>query len=139
MVTKKMSWGGGIKFKGTAQFGHEIVTDGSKEAGGDEAGYTPTELLLFGVAACAGVDVVRILQKQRQQLEGLEVEVVAHQNDEYPRPFHTLEMKFLARGKNLDPAKLGRAIQLSEDKYCTVSQTVRNQTKVITSYEILSE
>lgn len=137
MVTAKMNWAGGIKFEGTGAFGHKIVTDGSKQAGGEESGYKPTELLLFGIAGCTGVDVVRILEKQRQKLESLEIEVIAHQNETYPKPFHTIEVKFSFKGDNLDPDKIAKAIELSESKYCVVSQTVENAGKVTTSFEIL--
>ncbi len=134
----KMNWVGGLKFEGTSAFGHKIATDGARSAGGQEDGYRPTELLLFGMAGCAGIDIVRILQKQRQKLTSLEIELIAHQNDDYPRPFHTIEVKFIARGDGLDEKKLAKAIELSEGKYCVVSQTVANQTRVATSYEILA-
>jgi putative redox protein len=139
MVTAKMSWAGGLKFEGVSAFGHKIATDAGKNAGGNEDGYKPTELLLFGMAGCAGIDVVRIMEKQRQALTGLEIELIAHQPDEYPKPFHTIEMKFTARGRNLDASKLAKAIELSEAKYCVVSQTIQNITKVVTSQEIIEE
>lgn len=137
MVNVKMTWDGGIKFSGTGAFGHRISIDGSKQAGGNEDGFKPTELLLYGIAGCTGIDVVTILQKQRQELTGLEIEVVAHQNENYPKPFHTVEVKYIARGKDLDPKKLAKAIELSESKYCVVSQTVKSPAEVKTSYEIL--
>jgi putative redox protein len=139
MATAKMKWTGGLKFEGTSAFGHKIATDGAKSAGGQEDGYKPTELLLYGMAGCAGIDIVRILEKQRQKLTSLEIEVTAHQNDDYPRPFHTVEVKFIARGENLDENKLAKAIELSESKYCVVSQTIANQTKVVVSHEILPD
>ena len=139
MVNVKMNWAGGIKFEGIGAFGHKIVTDGSKEVGGEEAGFKATELLLWGMAACTGVDVVRILQKQRQELTGLEIEVIGHQNEHYPKPFHTVEMKYTFRGKDLNPNKVAKAIELSEGKFCVVSQTVANETKVTTSYEVVRE
>ncbi len=139
MIEAKMKWAGGIKFEGKGAFGHTIVTDGSKKAGGGEDGYEPTELMLFSIASCTGVDVVMILEKQRQKLTSLEIEVKAHQNDHYPKPFHTVEVKYIARGENLDEKKLAKAIELSESRYCSVSQTVVNQGKVVTSYEILPE
>lgn len=139
MTNVKMSWQGGLKFDSTSAFGHKISTDGSKQAGGTEEGYKPTELLLYGIAGCTGIDVVRILEKQRQDLSGLEIEVIGHQNEDYPKPFHTVEVKFIARGKNLDPKRLAKAIELSETKYCVLSQTVQTPGKVLTSYEIVSE
>jgi len=97
----------------------------------------PAELLLFSIAGCTGVDIVRILEKQRQKLESLEIEVIAHQNDKYPKPFHTIEVKYLFKGDNLDPNKVAKAIELSESKFCVVSQTVEIPGKVTTSFEIL--
>jgi len=137
MLSARMKWAGGLKFEGTSAFGHKIVTDGSREAGGEEAGYKPTELLLYGIAGCAGIDIVRIMEKQRQKLTSLEIELTAHQNEDYPKPFHTIEVKYIARGENIDPKKLAKAIELSEDKYCVVSQTVKNVTTVKTNLEIL--
>ena len=136
MLKAKMSWAGGLKFEGTSVFGHPIITDGGKPAGGNEEGYKPTELVLYGLAGCAGIDIVRILEKQRQELTSLEIELIAHQGDDYPRPFHTVEVKFIARGNNLDEKKLAKAIELSEAKYCVVSQTLKSETVVTTSYEI---
>jgi putative redox protein len=132
----KMAWAGGLKFEGITAFGHKIATDGSKKAGGNEDGYKPTELLLYGIAGCTGIDVIRVLQKQRQEVTSLEIEVVAYHQDEYPKPMHTIEVKFIAVGKSLDEKKLARAIDLSSEKYCMVSQTVEIPGKVTTSYEI---
>jgi len=71
MVEVKMAWAGGMKFEGTSLFGHKMVIDGPKSSGGEESGFKPTELLLYGVAGCTGIDVVRILEKQRQKLTSL--------------------------------------------------------------------
>jgi putative redox protein len=139
MVSVKMTWKGGVAFEGVGTFGHTLRTDVSKEAGGDESGFRATELLLFGMAACTGVDVVRILKKQRQELTAMEIEVIARQRDEYPKPFHTIEIVYRARGKNLSGDRLARAIELSESKYCVVSQTVERETRVTTRHEIQNE
>lgn len=139
MVSVKMKWAGGMKFEGVGAFGHKMITDSKKEIGGEEAGFKPTELLLFGIAGCTGIDVVGILRKQRQDFSLLEIEVIGHQPDNFPKPFTLIEVKFTARGKELNADKLARAIELSEAKYCSVSQTVRNEGKVVTSFEILPE
>ncbi len=139
MIKAKAAWKGGLKFEGTSAFGHKIVTDGGKQGGGEESGYKPTELILYGIAGCAGIDVVRILEKQKQKLTSLEIELTAHQNENYPKPFHTIEVKYIARGDDLNEKKLAKAIELSESKYCVVSQTLQNETKMVSSYEILSD
>ena len=138
MTEISMDWSGGLKFEGLSEFGNTIITDGSKKAGGTEACAKPTEMLLYGIAGCTGIDVVRILEKQRQKLTFLKIEVKAHQQDEYPKPYHTVEIKFIAKGENLDAKKLAKAIELSESKYCVVSQTLATEAKVTTSYEISS-
>jgi len=137
MIEAKMKWGGKLKFEGTSQYGHPIVTDGGKKSGGDEAGYMPTELLLYSIAGCTGIDVVRILEKQRQNLESLEIVVRAYQNESYPKPFNRFEVKFIAKGDGLDPKKLAKAIELSEQKYCVASQTMQEIAEVVTSFEIV--
>jgi len=139
MLKASMTWKGGLKFEGTGEFGHTIITDSGKKSGGEETGHKPTELLLWGIASCTGVDVVRILEKQRQKITSLDIEVIAHQGDAYPKPFHTIEVKYIARGKDLDPKKFAQAIELSEAKYCVVSQTVIHPGKVMTSYEIIDD
>lgn len=137
MMTIKMDWAGGLKFKGESVFGHEILTDAGLASGGEEAGYKPSELLLFGLAGCTGMDVIRILQKQRQDVTAMEVEVTAHHDEQgFPRPFHTFEVKFTVHGNNIEPEKLEKAIALSEEKYCIVGQTIKNAGKVVSSYEI---
>ena len=136
MLTVKMHWAGGLKFEGTSAFGHKITTDAATSVGGSEAGYKPTELLLYGIAGCTGVDVVRILEKGRQKVTALEIEVIGHQNEDYPKPFHTVEVKYVFHGENLDRKRVAKAIELSESKYCVVSQTVQNAGRVTTSFEI---
>ena len=135
MLNIKMNWGGGLKFEGMTDWGHKIVTDGGKPAGGEQAGYKPTELMFYGLAGCVGIDIVRILEKQRQDLKSLEIEVTGFHNDEYPKPFHTVDMKFVATG-DVDPKKLAKAIELSEEKYCMVGQTIARETKMTWSYEV---
>ena len=139
MLEVKMHWAGGLKFEGDSAFGHKIETDGGKKAGGNEDGYKPTELVLFGIAGCTGIDIVRILEKQRQKLTSFEVTVTALQNEEYPKPFHTFEIKYVAKGENLSELKLAKAIELSEDKYCVISQTMQTVAKVTSSFEIINE
>ncbi len=139
MVEAKLKWSGGIKFEGISAFGHPIVTDSAKKSGGEESGYKPTELVLFGLAGCTGVDVVKILEKMRQPLTGLEVQVTGYQPDEYPKPYNKIEVKYILRGTGLDKKKVEKAIDLSENKYCMVSLSLKGVARITTSYEIIEE
>jgi len=139
MVEAKLKWVGGVKFDGKSAFGLPISTDGTKKAGGTENGYQPTELVMFGLAGCTGVDVVKILEKMRQKLTGLEIEVKATQPDGYPKPFNKIEVNYILRGKDLDKNKVEQAIEFSEEKYCAVSLTLKGVANIKSSFEIIEE
>ena len=139
MIEAKLKWSDGIKFEGNSVFGHKIVIDGAKAAGGTENGYKPTELVVFGLAGCTGIDVVKILEKMKQDLTGLEIEVKAFHPDEYPKPFKRIEIHYIFTGKNLDNKKIEKAISLSEEKYCMVSQSLKGMANITTTYKIIEE
>ena len=125
MISKtKMNWAGGFKFDSVSKFGLPISTDESKNSGGGEDGYSPVELILYGLVGCIGIDVVMIMKKMRQELKSLEIEAIGHRRDEPPRLFQRIELIFLIDGENLDQEKAKRAVQLSQDKYCSVSQSL---------------
>mgnify|MGYP003551402367 FL=1 len=139
MVKATMKWAGGLKFQGKSAFGHTIVTDAAKADGGDEAGFKPSELMLYSLAGCTGIDIVRILEKQKQQISALEIELAAEQPTEYPKPFKEIEIRYTIRGKNLDSQKVARAIELSEQKYCTVGLTIQQSTPLKSTYKVVND
>jgi putative redox protein len=139
MIEAKMKWTGGLKFEGLSAFGHNIAIDLAKKSGGNEDGYKPTELVLFSLAGCTGIDVVKILEKMRQEVTGVEVEVKGYQPDNYPKPYNKIEVRYILRGKNLDPRKVEQAINLSEDKYCMVSLSLKGVARINSSFEIIEE
>lgn len=131
-----MDWQGGFKFSGNSLYGHKISTDGSKKIGGAEDGYQPLELLIFGLAGCTGIDVVMIAEKMKQKITDLKINIKADQREEHPRAFTKAHIEYLVTGKDLDPKKLERIIQLSEDKYCSASATMAGVTKITHSFKI---
>jgi putative redox protein len=82
------------------------------------------ELLLASVASCSAMDVLHILRKQKEPLEGLAVEIEGVRLDVVPSPFVRMKMVFVARGTGLDDHKLQRAVRLAVEKYCSVSATL---------------
>ena len=117
-----------LNFIGTSYKGHKI------EMGGEHI--SPTQMLLLGLAGCTGMDVVSILQKMRQAVTGVDVQITAHQPDDYPKPYHTVEVKYIVKGDNLDPIAVERAIGLSVEKYCIVSQTLQREVELKTSFSV---
>ncbi len=122
--------GEALTYVGTDEKGNQIPM------GGDNV--SPSQLMLMGLAGCTGMDVVSILQKKRYNVREVEIQVIAHQPDQYPKPYHTIEIAFTVKGDNIDPKAVARALQLSTDKYCIVGQTLQKEAKIKTSFEIES-
>lgn len=133
-VTAK--WVEGGMFVGVDSRGYPIVVGISNDHGSKWMGAKASDLLLLGVATCSGVDVADILRKQRQPLTTLEVQVTGNQDDEPPWKFTKIHIEYLVRGKNLNEALVKRAIELSEEKYCSVIASVRPHVDITTQYRI---
>ncbi len=100
-------------------------------------GAKASDLLVIALATCSAYDVVDILQKQRQLLASLAVSADAEQASEAPWQFVRIHLHYQASGEGLDPKKVERAIQLSEEKYCSVAATIRGTTEITHSFEIV--
>lgn len=126
---------GGSRFVSTDSTGHSVVMSTPKE----NTGMKPSELILSALAGCASVDVVDILAKKRTPLTHLEVQVSAEQDADPPWTFRKIHIKFLVKGEGLTEKNVEQAIQLSEEKYCSVAATLRGKADIITSFEILED
>ncbi len=133
MQTASVKWIGEEKFVATSPSGHAITID-SDRASNKAPG--PMELVLLALGACTATDVVMILEKKRKKLESLEVICSGERATEPPAVWIKLEMLYRLRGQ-LDDAAVKRAIQLSEDKYCSVAAMLRKTAALSWRYEIL--
>ncbi len=118
--------------------GGKIRMDGKTNIGGLEGGVSPMQLLLAGIGGCSAIDVISILEKQKQELTDLKVEVDAdrqHTDVGYSE-FKTIHMHFIFSG-NLDPKKVERALDLSISKYCSVSKALEKGSEISYDYEIV--
>ena len=120
----------GLLLEGVTAHGRVDMASGLDDPG---QGATPMELLAVALAGCTGMDVVSILQKMRQPLEGLRVEVLGEKADEHPKRFVSLEVVYYLKGA-LDEKKVQRAIELSETKYCSVEATLRPAVSISSRY-----
>ena len=96
----------------------------------------PSDLLLMSLASCAAYDVVAILERQRQRLTGLRIEVNGQQLPDPPYAFTDIHLHFTLEGDGLDADKVERAIALSIDKYCSVAATLRGVATITHSHAI---
>ncbi len=126
---------GGNRFVSTDSTGHSVIMSTSAE----NCGMKPSELILSALAGCASVDVVNILAKKHTPLSHLEVQVTAEQDPDPPWTFRKIYMKFLVKGEGLTEKSVEQAIQLSEEKYCSVAATLRGEAEIITSFCILPD
>jgi len=133
MQTASVKWIGEQKFVAVGPSGHTITFDSDRESNKAPG---PMEFLLLALGACTATDVVSILEKKRQKLESLEVICSGERAKEPPTVWTKLEILYRLRGK-LDDAAVKHAIQLSEDKYCSVAAMLKKTADVTWRYEIL--
>jgi putative redox protein len=112
--------------------------DAPAKYGGEGTGPRPLEIFLYGLAACTAMDVVSVLEKKRQEFTGLEIEVAGTQReDEFPKIYTRIEIIYVVTGWDVKPEAVARAIELSEDKYCSVKGMLGPQVEVVTGYRIV--
>jgi len=121
-------------FIGTSPSGHAQVIDAKGER---KSAASPLELLLIAVGACTAVDVISILQKKRQDVTDYKIEVTAERREEYPRSFTKIYVHHIVYGRNVSAQAVERAIQLSDEKYCSVAATIRPTAEIVTSFKIV--
>ncbi|MCB0667131.1 MAG: OsmC family protein [Saprospiraceae bacterium] len=127
---------GKFHLESTNEDGSSVDTDGSPDIGGQGNGLRPMELLLAGLASCSAIDIVLIMEKQRQQLEDIRIDVNANRvkvgnHSEYS----TIHMSFHFYGSIKDE-KAQRAIDLSLDEYCSVAQILKKTAKITYDFDI---
>ncbi len=132
----KAKWIDGLRFVATDNLGHSIVMDAPKQSGGEGSGFSPMQLLLVALGGCTGMDVVHILQKQRQQVNDLEVSVSGKRAKEPPKVYSNIHVEYKIKGENIKETAVQRAIQLSEDKYCSARAMLRTKCKLTSNYII---
>ena len=135
MGTTTVKWIQGKQFIGIDSTQHSVVLSTPAEG----IGIKPSDLLLIAVAACSAVDVVDILAKKRMPLSLLEITTSGEQDQDPPWTFRKLHLHFRLGGKNLTQPAVAQAIQLSEEKYCSVAATVRATAQITTDFEMVEE
>jgi len=138
MDVARVKWSGKRQFVGTDAFGHSVVMDAKPEYKGEGSGIRPIEMVLQGLAGCTGMDVVSVLEKKRQDVRGIEIVVTGVQReDEFPKIYSTIDIEYVVSGYGIKPEAVAKAIQLSEEKYCSVRGMLGEQVQVSTSFRVL--
>ena len=118
--------------------GATLQMDGTEEIGGIKGGFRPMQMLLAAAGGCSAIDIVGILNKQKQNPDDLKIEVTGDRVkvDTYSE-FKSIHMHFILKGSHLDEKKVSRAIDLSLTKYCSVSKALEKTAKITSSFEIV--
>ena len=122
---------GGMEFS-TELHNHTVTIDLFDKDGGKNFGPEPKALMLVSLAGCTGVDVVMILNKMKVAFSDLSIDVEGQLTDTTPRTYHTVKLTYKIKVKKDDADKVKKAVTLSQEKYCGVSQMFRAFAKLET-------
>jgi putative redox protein len=128
-VTATLVWGGDLRFA-AAGTGHSLIMDGDSVAGP-----SPVQALAFSIAACMAMDVIAIVRKGRHTVRGMTATLAGDRADEHPRRLVRVSLGFAIEG-DVPPDAVERAIALSRERYCSVSNSLRSDTEILTSFEV---
>jgi putative redox protein len=118
--------GEGTVFRGGPREDVEITVDGNTERGP-----SPMDTLLLGLVSCMGADIVEVMKKSRVPLEALEVSVEGKRAEDHPRRYQRIVIVYTATGPGPDDQKrLDRALELSRDKYCSFTHSLRTDIEI---------
>jgi len=127
-----------FNFEAENAMGQTVEIDAKPEIGGEGKGFRPMEMLLVGLGGCSGIDMVNVLTKQKEPLEDIRISIKASRKDEEMPPiFDVINIHFQLSGA-LNPQKVERALALTFEKYCSVSNILGRSAEIKFSYELLS-
>jgi putative redox protein len=137
-VKARVKWVERSTFVGESGSGHAVVMDGPPDSGGRDLGIRPMEMVLIGMGGCTAFDVVYILAKFRQKVDDCVVELDAERAEAPPRVFTRIHVHFVVKGRDLSEKQVGRAVQLSAEKYCSASIMLAQSVEISHSFEVVA-
>lgn len=128
-----LKWIDNLAFEATVD-GHKMIVDAKPEVGGTDKGPPPKPFMMVALGGCTGIDVASLLKKMRIEVEQLNIIIEGDITEEHPKHFSGMHIIYEFKGKDLPLDKLERAVDLSQKKYCGVSESYRKVMKL--TYEI---
>ena len=130
-------WGEGMTFLAETGSNHLVTMDGAPEGGGRNLAPRPMEVVLAGTGGCTAYDVVVILKKSGQDINGCEVKLTAERATTDPKVFTRIHMHFVVRGRNLKRSLVEQAIRLSHEKYCSATSMLAKTAEITRDFEVV--
>ncbi len=115
----------GICFEASTESGHTVVIDGPLQSGGKNQGPRPMELVLLALGSCSGVDIALMLQKMRVRLDDFSIHLDGARREREPKVYEHIMLQYRLHSPDLSEAQAKRAVHLSVEKYCSVSEMLR--------------
>jgi len=120
----------------TNESGNTLQTDGSPAIGGGNQAFRPMQMLLAAIGGCSSIDIISLLRKQRQELEDIQIKVTGDRREgEVPSLFKSIHIHYVLIG-DVNEKKAERAVNLSMEKYCSVSMIIKESAEITWSYEV---
>lgn len=133
----RIKWVEDRTFVGSTGSGHAVVLGTAHGPEGQKPGPSAMELVLIGLGGCSAYDVVSILEKGREAVEDVTVELDAERAEEPPKVFTRVHMHYVVKGRGLASAKVERAIKLSAEKYCSASAMIAKTAAITHDFELI--
>ncbi len=133
----RVKWLDNMSFVGESGSGHSVVMDGAPDSGGRNLAARPMEMVLIGMGGCTAFDVVMILQKARQPIKDCIVEISAERADDIPKVFTKIHVHYIIKGTGLSEKQVEKAVNLTAEKYCSVSIMLAATAQVTHDFEIV--
>jgi putative redox protein len=127
----------GMRFDVVTGSGHHVILDAAEHNGGQDAGPRPMEMLLVALASCAGMDIITILRKKRQEITGYELRVHGLRAEDFPKVFVDITVEHIFTGHNIRPEAVQRAIELTEERYCGASAMLGKTSTMKNTFSII--
>jgi putative redox protein len=134
-ATTTVQWLSGKRFVGVDSTNHSVVLSSQDEG----VGVKPSDMLLIALASCCAVDVVEILAKKRMPISSMEITTTGEQDADPPWTFRKIHLKCRLSGAGLTEKAVEQAVQLAEEKYCSVAATLRATVEITTEFQIIRE
>ncbi|PWI58744.1 hypothetical protein BM613_01210 [Sulfoacidibacillus thermotolerans] len=120
----RVSWKEKRRFEAVADSNHVVTIDAKRDAGGEDQGPRPMELLLMGLGGCTGIDVTLILERMRIPYQRVDVVIDAQRAEQIPQKFTQITLTYEIDAPGAPLEKVVRAIKLSQEKYCSASHSI---------------
>ena len=116
----------------------KILMDADESVGGANSGPRPKPLTLASLGGCTGMDVISILKKMRIEPAYFNIEIEGELTEEHPKYYHKIHLIYQFKGEDLPMDKLEKAVNLSQDRYCGVSELLKKGAEITYKIELLN-